>query len=206
MHCLTCEEQQQSAIAELRCQHKRVKILRWRLWCGRGQWPRQQALHSIYFLLPCIAKPFLKCKSAIKCTLFHCCLVKLKIKTQNPVALLQMHLATKWRDSITATSEVPKDQILIRCVLSKTCNLFARHKQKNDENKALSSYPSLSQPWGAKNKKGTLAPLALMVTMFVWQHLHENWGFAVLSSLQTWPGSSPENLWSQNDSKQSYAS
>lgn len=51
MHCLTCEEQQQNAIAELRCQHKRIKVLSWRLWCGRGQRPRQQALHSIHFLL-----------------------------------------------------------------------------------------------------------------------------------------------------------
>lgn len=91
---------------------------------------------------PYVANPSLKCKSAIKCTLFHCCLVKLKIKTQKQVALLQTHLVTKGRDSVTATSEVLKDQILIiRCVLSKTCNLFARHKQNNDENKALSSHP-----------------------------------------------------------------
>lgn len=91
---------------------------------------------------PYVANPFLKYKSAIKCTLFHCCLIKLKIKMQNQVALLQKHLITKWRDSITATSEVPKDQILIRCVLSKNYHLFASHKQNNDGSKALSSHLS----------------------------------------------------------------
>lgn len=91
---------------------------------------------------PYVANPFLKCKSAIKYTLFHCCLVKLNIKTQTQAALLQTHLVTKRRDSIAATSEAPEDQILIRCVLSKTCNSFARLKQNNDEIKALSSHPS----------------------------------------------------------------
>lgn len=46
-----------------------------------------------------IANTILKCKSAVQCILFHCCLVKLKIKMQNQVALLQMCFVTKWKDS-----------------------------------------------------------------------------------------------------------
>lgn len=144
MHCLTYEEQQQSAIAELRCQHKRIKVLRWRLWCGRGQWPRQQALDSIHFLplkiLLTLQIPVLNANHQLKA--LHCCLAKLNANTQKQVALVETHLVTKWRNWLAATSEDPEDQMLIRCVLSKTCNSFARHKQDDDENKACSAHPS----------------------------------------------------------------
>lgn len=95
-----------------------------------------------------------------------------------------------------------RDHIQIRGFYFKLrTGLPGTNKTKVKKKRFLLTFP-LSSPLGCYRKgREALPPLALVVWCFLWQ---QNRGFAVLSSLQTWPDSFPEDLQIFDHNKQSY--
>lgn len=164
-HCLAAEEQQQRAIAELRCQ-ERISVLGWKGFDvaqnggsdSKSCTPSSQC--SWIYLQNHLLK---KCKSApplIKCTLARCCLVKLQKQKAKP-----------------GCSLLKNEELTSRFHLKPRARLPGTNKTGVKTKLFLLTFP----PSHPRKSREALPSLALM---FVWQ---QNRGFAVLSSLQTCP-------------------
>lgn len=132
-----------------------------------------------------IANTILKCKSAVQCILFHCSLVKLKIKMQNQVALLRMCFVTKWKDS--AAKKRPRLQKMeyLADVFYLVLMINSLGTNKIRSKQSPSSHPSIFPTWGAKKWEERHFATSCSGGYDVCAAVHQNWGFAVLSILQT---------------------